>query len=146
MNESPSRAARVADQAAENAWLKLAGRAAMVIGIPLLGWFADKQHGELVSLRKDYAGLEKQIGKLETAQQRVPDQLLIVEGRINARVQQLETRQDSLSSRQQADSDRISDLVRITTDLATKHAVLLERMTTLIELNKQPPLLGPPRR
>jgi len=120
MTDTPTKAERLA----HNAILTLIARAAMVGACALGGWNL-----------KTTLDTQSAVG-------RVPDQILIVETRLSARIATIEDRQGAQSRRMDLTDARIERLSEITGKFAVDVAVLAEQIKALIAVSKP---IGQPR-
>lgn len=113
------------ERIAENAFLKLIARGAMVAVLPMCGWLIS----EVVSLR--------------TSLSRAPDQLALVETRIGAKIDQVESRSVgrlSIAEDRLSAQSRRADAVDVRTEalskeiaaLTTQVAILVEQLRALL--------------
>jgi uncharacterized coiled-coil protein SlyX len=111
MSESaPSKAEKLA----HNAVLMLVARGAMLLAVPLLAWNL------------------KTTTETQAAVQRVPDQLAVLESRINQRLAPLEGRQNTQSDRLRDQDAKIDALTEKVTQITVQVAVLVERINALL--------------
>ncbi|MBX3503319.1 MAG: hypothetical protein KF889_28075 [Alphaproteobacteria bacterium] len=104
-----------AEKLAHNAVLTLFARAAMVGTCALGGWNL------------------KTTVETQSAVQRVPDQLVVLEARVNQRLVPLEGRQMTQSDRLRDQDAKIDMLTDKVTQITVQVAVLVERINALIE-------------